>query len=161
MTSGRIAIHWVFTIPGIRSASINIKIWNKFIKIKNDRSYRFVIFIANYRCFRRLKISRNGRDHRTVPEDIRQIYKIHTSINERYWKIIGVIMLSSLSKYWREATVRKFANSTFPVVIYNRLSLFRSLGDSEILRDIRTSTYQIYRTEEKNKSNNHISQMIR
>ena len=31
----------------------------KFVKIKNDTSYRFVIFIAYYRCFRMLKLSRN------------------------------------------------------------------------------------------------------
>ena len=92
MASSRIAIHWVFTISGIRSASINIKIWNKFIKIKNDWSYRFVIFIAYYRCFRILKISRNGWDHRTVPEDTRQIYKIHSSFNERYLDVMTFVI---------------------------------------------------------------------
>ena len=39
---------------------------------------------------------------------------------------------------------------------YSRLSLSRNPRDYEILRDIRTSTYQNCRIEEKNNSNNHI-----
>ena len=62
------------------------------LKLKNDRSYWFVIFIANYRCFRILKISKNGWDHQTVLEDTRQIYKIHTSINERYLNVMTFVI---------------------------------------------------------------------
>ena len=44
---------------------------------------------------------------------------------------------------------------------YSRLSLSRSSRDSlKYFRDIRASMYQICRSDEKNKSNNHISQMI-
>ena len=44
-------------------------------------------------------------------------------------------------------------------ILHSTLVISKSKELSEILRDIRTSTYQIYRTEEKNKSNSHISQM--
>ena len=54
-----------------------------FIKIRNDRYNRFVIFIANYECFSIAKISRNGWNNRIVPEDTRQINKTHSFINER------------------------------------------------------------------------------
>ena len=43
--------------------------------------------------------------------------------------------------------------------IQSTLVISNSKGLTEILRDIRTSTYQICRIEEKNKSNNHIYQM--
>ena len=42
--------------------------------------------------------------------------------------------------------------------IYSTLIISKSKELSEIIRDIRTSSYQICRIEEK-KSNNHISQM--
>ena len=44
-------------------------------------------------------------------------------------------------------------------MVQSTLVISKSKGLSEILRDIRTLTYQICRTEEKNKSNNQISQM--
>ena len=40
--------------------------------------------------------------------------------------------------------------------IQSTLVISNTKGLSEMLRDIRTSTYQICRIEEKNKSNNHI-----
>ena len=43
--------------------------------------------------------------------------------------------------------------------IQSTLVISKSQESSEILPDIRTSTYQICRIEEKNKLNNHISQM--
>ena len=42
---------------------------------------------------------------------------------------------------------------------YSRLITLKSKGPSKTLRDIRTSTYQICSSEEKNNSNNQISQM--
>ena len=47
----------------------------------------------------------------------------------------------------------------FIEVYYMYIVISKSKGLSEILRDIRTLTYQICRTVEKNKSNNQISQM--
>ena len=44
-------------------------------------------------------------------------------------------------------------------VIQSTLVISKSKGIAEILRDIRTLTYQICRNEENNKSNNQISQM--
>ena len=91
MTCCWTAIH--FTISGLRSICINIEIWNKLIKIyKNDSSNRFVILIANHKGFHALKISWNGRNKRIVPEDTRQINKIHPFIYERNFnKIMFVI----------------------------------------------------------------------
>ena len=45
------------------------------------------------------------------------------------------------------------------IEIPSTLVISKFKGLSEILRDIRTSTYKIRRTEEKNKSSNQISQM--
>ena len=39
---------------------------------------------------------------------------------------------------------------------YSRLGISNSKGFTEILRDIRTSTYQSWESEENNKLNNHI-----
>ena len=44
-------------------------------------------------------------------------------------------------------------------ILESTLVISKSKELSEILRDIRTSTYQICRIEKKNKSNNHLSQM--
>ena len=43
----------------------------------------------------------------------------------------------------------EFNDSGYPFVMYSRLSLSQIPRDSEILRDIRTCTYRICRTEEK------------
>ena len=43
--------------------------------------------------------------------------------------------------------------------IKSTVVISKSKGHSEILRDIRTSIYEICRNEGKNRSNNHISQM--
>ena len=53
--------------------------------------------------------------------------------------------------YWQKSNV--------PYLSWIQLTLviLKSKGLSEILRDIHTSTYQICRIEENNKSNNHIS----
>ena len=49
---------------------------------------------------------------------------------------------------------------SFPYLfMLSTLVISKSKGLSEILLDIRTSTYQICRIEEKNRANNHISQM--
>ena len=47
----------------------------------------------------------------------------------------------------------------FLILIQSTLVISKSKGPSESLRDIRTSTYQICRTEENTKSNNQISLM--
>ena len=47
----------------------------------------------------------------------------------------------------------------FETMVQSTLVISKSKELSEILRDIRTSTYQICKTEEKNKSNNHILEM--
>ena len=48
----------------------------------------------------------------------------------------------------------------FFYIIQSTLVISKSKGLSEILRDISTSIYPICRTEEKNKLNNPISQML-
>ena len=54
---------------------------------------------------------------------------------------------------------RQTTTKAYGSFIQSTLVISKSKGLSEILRDIRTSTYQIYRIEEKNKLNMHISQM--
>ena len=44
------------------------------------------------------------------------------------------------------------------MLVQSTLVISKPEAHSGILRDIQTSTYQIYRTEENNKSNNYISQ---
>ena len=45
------------------------------------------------------------------------------------------------------------------IVIQSTLIILISKGRTETLRDIRTSTYQSWESEENNKLNNHIQQM--
>ena len=50
---------------------MNVKIRNKFIEIKYSVSYGLDIFIANYRWFRILEISRYRRSNGSLLQDIR------------------------------------------------------------------------------------------
>ena len=50
---------------------MNVKIRNKFVEIKYSVSCGLVIFIANYRWFRILEISRYRRSNGSVLKDTR------------------------------------------------------------------------------------------
>ena len=61
----------------------------------------------------------------------------------------GVFVVNANSKHPDQPVIRNFA-------IQSTLVIFNFKGLSETLRDIRTSKCQSCRSEENNKSNNHI-----
>ena len=97
-------------------------------------------FFANKKAFRNVK---RKAESVNIKRAKRNMLNLSKTSSTKFWKKIKKSRKGKLS-------------SSDRVSIQSTLVISNSKGLSETLRDMRTSTYQIFRTEEKNNSNNHI-----
>ena len=80
---------------------MDVKIRHKLIEIEDRVSDRFVILVTNYRWLRILEVIRYGRSNRHILKYTRQIFKIHSFINERDFDKMSLVINFSIDK-WTE-----------------------------------------------------------
>ena len=81
---------------------MDIKIRHKLIESEDRVSDRFVILVANYRWLRILEEIRYRRSNRRILKNTRQLYKIHSFINERDFDKMSLVINFSIDK-WTES----------------------------------------------------------
>ena len=81
---------------------MDVKIRHKLIEIEDRVSDRFVILVTNYWWRRILEVIRYRRSNRPILKNTRQIYKIHSSINERDFDKMSLVIDFSIDK-WTES----------------------------------------------------------
>ena len=82
---------------------MDVKIRQKLIEIEDRVSDKFVILVTNYRWLRILEVIRYRRSNRPILKNTRQIYKIHSFINERDFDKMSLVINFSIDK-WTECT---------------------------------------------------------
>ena len=78
---------------------MDVKIRHKLIEIEDCVSDWFVILVTNYRWLRILAVIRYRRSYRTILKNTRQIYKIHSFINERDFDKMSLVINFSIDKW--------------------------------------------------------------
>ena len=81
---------------------MGVKIRHKRIEIEDHVSDRFVILVTNYRWLRILEVIRYRRSNRRILKNTRQIYKMHSFINERDFDKMSLVINFSIDK-WTES----------------------------------------------------------
>ena len=81
---------------------MGVKIGHKLIEIEDRVSDRCVILVSNYRWLRILEVIRYRRSNRPILKNTRQIYKIHTFINERDFDKMSLVINFSIDN-WTES----------------------------------------------------------
>ena len=81
---------------------MNVKSRHKLIEIEDCVFDRFVILVTNYRRLRILEVIRYRRSNRPILKNTRQIYKIHSFINERDFDKMSLVINFSIDK-WTES----------------------------------------------------------
>ena len=81
---------------------MDVKIRHKLIEVEDHVSDRFVILVTNYTWLRILELIRYRRSNRPIPKNTRQIYKIHSFINEKDFDNMLLVINFSIDK-WTES----------------------------------------------------------
>ena len=81
---------------------MDVKIKHKLIEIEDRVSDRFVILVTNDRWFRIFEVIRYRRSNRPILKNTRQIYKIHSFINERDFDKMSLVINFNIDK-WTES----------------------------------------------------------
>ena len=81
---------------------MDVKIRHKLIEIEDRVSDRFVILITNYRWLKNFEVIRFRRIYRPILKNTRQMYKIHSFINERDFDKMSLVINFSIHK-WTES----------------------------------------------------------
>ena len=80
---------------------MDVNIRHKLIEIEDRVSDRFVRLVTNYRWLRILEVIRYRRSNKPILKNTRQIYKIHSFINERDFVKMSLVINFSIDK-WTE-----------------------------------------------------------
>ena len=81
---------------------MDVKIRHKLIESEDRISDRFVILVTNYKWLRILEVIRYRRSIILILKNTRQIYKIHSFINERDFDKMSLVINFSIDK-WTES----------------------------------------------------------
>ena len=94
---------------------MDVKIRHKLIEIEDCVSDRFVILVTNYRWLRSLEVIRYRQSNIPFLKNTRQIYKIHSFINERDFDKMSLVINFSIEK-WTESVLSITSNQKCSLV---------------------------------------------
>ena len=96
---------------------MDVKTRHKLIEIEDRVSDRFVILVTNYRRLRILEVITYRRSNRPILKNTRQIYELHSFINERDFDKMSLVINFSIDK-WTESMLSITSNQKCSLILW-------------------------------------------